>query len=305
MSRILYVIIAILSFILITFLVLIFFSIRSLNSQLVTPIAISPTINTQNKDINTSQIISLKDAVDASLSGSKGTYAVFIKNLKTNEVYQLNQTKKFAAGSLYKLWIMAVTYQQIEQGKISPDDILSADVADLNERFDIATESAELTEGTISMSISDALEKMITISDNYSALLLSAKIRFSNVIQFLKDEGFQDSSIGEPPMTTVQDLGLFLEKLYHKELISQNSSNKMLNLLKNQQKNNKLPKYLPENITIAHKTGEIDTFTHDAGIVYIPNNDYIIIVMSDTDDPKTAEETIAKISQSIYNIFNP
>ena len=77
----------------------------------------------------------------------------------------------------------------------------------------------------------------------------------------------------------------------------------MLDLLKSQKLNNKLPKYLPQEIDVAHKTGEIDSLTHDAGIVYAPTSDYIIVILSKSDYPPGAEERIADISRAVYEYF--
>ncbi len=78
----------------------------------------------------------------------------------------------------------------------------------------------------------------------------------------------------------------------------------MLDLLKSQKLNNKLPKYLPQEIDVAHKTGEIDSLTHDAGIVYAPTSDYIIVILSDSNDPNSAEERIAEVSKNVYNYYS-
>ena len=77
----------------------------------------------------------------------------------------------------------------------------------------------------------------------------------------------------------------------------------MLDLLKKQKLNNKLPANLPEGVEIAHKTGEIGYFTHDAGIVYTSKGDYIIVVLSQSDMPSAAEDRIASISKNVYDYF--
>ena len=95
----------------------------------------------------------------------------------------------------------------------------------------------------------------------------------------------------------------FFEKLYKGELIDPMYSQKMLTLLKAQQINHKIPKYLPDTVMIAHKTGELDEFSHDAGIVYTAEGDYVIVLLSDSDNPRAAEEVLARTSESIYSYF--
>lgn len=251
----------------------------------------------------------LKSVVEEALAGTKGTYGIVIKNIKTGETYSVNEERPYEAASLYKLWVMTTAYNQIQQGKLKEIDQMTQDVKVLNDKFDIASEAAELAEGQVTFTVSQALEQMITISHNYAALILTEKVRLANVSSFLKENGFNDSTVGTNggrPMTTPQDLALFFEKLYKRELVNPEYTGKMLNLLKNQKLNNKIPKYLPAETTIAHKTGELGFFTHDAGIVYGTNGDYIIVVLSESTSPKGAVERIAEVSQAVYNYFeNP
>ncbi|RJQ27997.1 serine hydrolase [Candidatus Parcubacteria bacterium] len=259
------------------------------------------------QETNNSKSNSLENAVQSALSESTGTYGVVIKNLNTDEKYYLNEHRVFKTASLYKLWIMAVAYEQIQTGKLQKDQILTEDVSSLNDKFQIASESAEKTEGTITLSVTEALNKMITISDNYSALLLSAQVKLSNVALFLKNQNLTESNIGTEdksyPTTTPSDIALFFEKLYKGELANEKYTKEMIDLLKNQRLNNKLPKYLPQNTIIAHKTGELYNITHDAGIVYTPTENYIIVVLSETDNPEKAVEIIGQISKNVYNYF--
>lgn len=251
-------------------------------------------------------ILTLEDVVKQSLRGTKGTYAVVVKDLKTEseEEYSLNENRVFDAGSLYKLWVMATAFDQIHMKKLKEDEILSQDIAMLNEKFNIATAEAELTQGTVSMSTTQALNQMITISHNYAALLLSDRVGNENISAFMRQSGFTHSSLGFPPKTTATDIALFYEKLYKGELISKKYSQKMIEVLKIQQLNDGLPKSLPKDVEIAHKTGDIEWFKHDAGIVFREKGNYIIVILSETNSPGGAQERIAQISKAVYEYFN-
>lgn len=245
----------------------------------------------------------LSEVVEKELRGTQGTYSVAIKNLKTGESYFLNADKKYDSASLYKLWTMATVFQEIERGNINPEKRIFYDITEINNRFDIATESAELTEGTFSMSVKDALTQMITISHNYAALSLTLEVGLTDVSKFLKDNGFSQSSTKSPPQTTATDILRFYEKLYAGELGSSESSMQMVTLLKRQQLNDRIPKYLPEGVEVAHKTGELGFVKHDAGIVYSDAGDYIIVLMSETASPLGAAEREALLSKDVYEYF--
>ena len=248
----------------------------------------------------------LESIVQKELSGTKGNYAVVIKNLKTGERYYYNEHKTFETASLYKLFVMGTVFQNIQNGTMKHSDILSEEITVLNEKFKIASVSAELTEGKITLPVETALQRMITISDNYSALLLAAKVHLSKVALFLEQNSLNESTVGtsgEEPTTTANNMELFFKKLYEEDLANKIYTYEMLTLLKNQKLNGKIPKYLPKNITISHKTGELGRLSHDAGIVYTPSGDYVLIVLTETNSQVVANEKISNISKGVYDYF--
>lgn len=241
------------------------------------------------------------------LEGSTGEYSFSIFNLKTEESYLENENKEYPSASLYKLWLMAVIFDEIEKGNLTMNKKLTADIEVLNKKFGIGSESAELSEGTISLSVEEALNKMITISDNYSALLLSSTVGVSKMSEFLKKYSLNNSKVGtlsSLPMTTAVDTTMYFKLLYSKNLVSEKSSTQMIELLKKQQINDRIPKYLPDNTTVAHKTGELFGFKHDAGIIFSHDGDYIFVALSESKNPKAAAERIALVSEEIFTYFS-
>lgn len=245
----------------------------------------------------------LKEAVEKSLEGSKGTYAIAIKNLKTEESFYLNEHRSFEAGSLYKLWVLATTVQQLEKSNLNEEEQLNQSVRHLNAAFGIDPDSAELTDGVVTLTVTQALNQMITISHNYATYLLVEKIGNPLIRDFLRNTNLKESVLEDPSRTTTYDLVQFFEKLYKGELSTPEGTRKMLDILKKQKLNDKLPRYLPEGTVVAHKTGEIDYLTHDVGIVFSDKGDYIIAVMSESAFPPGAEERIAELSKNVYDYF--
>ena len=271
----------------------------------------SKVLGVQQQEREKKNTASLQKVVEETLSGTKGTYGIVIKHLKTAESYSVGEHEIFEPGSLYKIWVMAAAFQQIQEEELKEDEILSQDIEVLNKKFRISSDAAELKEGTMTFTVSQALAQMITISHNYAALLLSERLRNSHIREFLSSHGFLESYISnsdDPPKTTPYDIALFLEKLYKGELVDKESSEKMIELLKQQTLNDGIPKYLPANVSVAHKTGEIEWFKHDAGIVFSPpagGGDYIIVILSESSSPLGAQERIAQVSEAVYKYFNP
>lgn len=245
----------------------------------------------------------LKSVSQESMIDTKGRYGIFIKNLKTGESYTLAEHEKFHSASLYKLWVMGTVFEEIKKGNLSEIEVLSDDIANLNRKFSLSKEEAELTEGTIKQTVTLALEQMITISHNYSALLLSSKVGERKMQEFLKKYSFNQSSL-DPLETTPSDIGLFFELLYEGKIVDGESSKKMLELLSRQKINDRIPKLLPTGVRVAHKTGDIGLYENDGGIVFSPAGDYIFVALSQSDVPKAAGERIAELSKAVFDYFN-
>lgn len=244
----------------------------------------------------------LTQIVNKELEDSTGTYSVVVVNLKNDDRYIRDEGKVYTAASLYKLWIMAVAYEQITDGILKENEELAKDAVKLNEAMGIATESAEIKEGVVSYTVSEALRQMIVVSHNYAALLLSDRVSLTSVRKWLERNGFENSDVRtNPPTTTAKDTALFLEKLYNKEFVN---SEKMLELLKKQQLNGKIPKELPDDVVVAHKTGELENVSHDAGIVFTDSGNYILVVMSESGNRAGADDRIANISKAVYDYFD-
>jgi beta-lactamase class A len=245
----------------------------------------------------------LENIIQDGLSNSDGVYAIAIKNLKTNEYYYYNEDRKFDTASLYKLWVMGAVFEEIENGNLSKDENIGFEASTINEKLDIASESAEITEGFVGNTVEGALNRMITISDNYSAHILYLTIGWSKVGDFLEEYGLINSST-DSMTTTANDILSYFEKLYNGEIVNRFSSDEMIEILKKQELNDRIPKYLPENVEVAHKTGELGAVKHNSGIVYSPNGDYIIVLLSETNSQTTAAEIEAKISERVWEYFN-
>jgi beta-lactamase class A len=267
---------------------------------------INPNVTSANFEEFFIKQSSLKDTVNKALEGTNARYGIVVKNFKTNESYAFQADQTFKTGSLYKLWVMATVYQQIKDGILTEDQTLSQSINALNREFGIDPEDAELNGGGIDMPVSQALNQMITISHNYAALLLTEKIKLSKVAEFLKNNNFYHSRVGtngDLPESTPYDIAAFYEKLYRGEVVDQPSSQKMLETLKKQRLNDGLPRDLPDDTQVAHKTGDLNAFKHDAGIVFAPKGNYIIVIMSESNSPPGAQDRMANISEAVYNYF--
>lgn len=247
----------------------------------------------------------LKQVVEKSLAGSTGKYAIVIKNLKTGAYFAQNENEIMHAASLYKIWLVARVFEKIRNGELSGEDVMSDSVQNINNYYSIPDEDAELTEGYFKYTVSEAVNQAISISHNYAALMLLRKIGgYDEVEAFLRENKLNNSGFKIKPQTTAADMAYYLQQIYKKEVGDEQISEWLLAVMAKNRLNEGLPKYLPQTMQISHKTGEIFGFKHDAGIVFTPAGDYIIVAMSESNSPFGAEERIAQLSKAVYDYFS-
>jgi beta-lactamase class A len=101
--------------------------------------------------------------------------------------------------------------------------------------------------------------------------------------------------------TTAQGL-LDLFAVLRRDFLSKASRDLAINILLQQRFNSMIPAPLPAHASVAHKTGEISTACHDAGIVYLPEREpYILVVLTEVaSESNGRREAIAKISAAVF-----
>ncbi|HET7579127.1 MAG TPA: serine hydrolase [Bacillales bacterium] len=107
-------------------------------------------------------------------------------------------------------------------------------------------------------------------------------------------------------VSTPYEMNELLEKMAKKTLVSEDASEKMIDILKSQQFGHRLPHLLPDGVEVANKTGTIGSVVNDAGIVYMADHQgcFVITVLSrDNATHIEGEETIARLSKTAYDHF--
>jgi beta-lactamase class A len=75
----------------------------------------------------------------------------------------------------------------------------------------------------------------------------------------------------------------------------------MLEILHDQQLKSGIPAGLPQAARVAHKTGNIATVHHDAGIVYLENRKpYALVILTQFDSATPRTTAVADVSRDIY-----
>jgi beta-lactamase class A len=105
--------------------------------------------------------------------------------------------------------------------------------------------------------------------------------------------------------STAREIGRLFELMARGELVSKASSAEMIEILKRQQVNNRIPRYL-EGITVAHKTGDGQPWIgNDAGILWIKDAPVVLVVFTGRHRGTTAalHDTVARVAAIVADHF--
>lgn len=105
-------------------------------------------------------------------------------------------------------------------------------------------------------------------------------------------------------VATPADLNRLLAMIAKKEILTPASCDLMLDILRRQQFNSRLPYLLPPGTKVAHKTGTVNEVVNDAGLIFLPQGKgtiAITVLSRGIQDKLAAEQTIARIAKAVYD----
>jgi beta-lactamase class A len=265
------------------------------------PITLDPPYPVSCDDLDPFTDDELEAIVEDRLGEYASGFGVVIQELYTGARVEINPDTEFYGASLYKTAVMYEILRQVEEEKLSLDQYVLIDHFYASQ--DLGTLGAFGWGAGSYITVADAVEASIIISDNATAFLLGDLAGWYNVDQMLESLGAVDTRFSWDTLpTTSHDIALVLQAIACADGISETSSQFMLDQLSNQKISNRLPAYLPDEAVIGHKTGNWEDVNHDAGIVYGPNAVYVISVMSQYPG---ADQRIGLLSRDVYEYFHP
>lgn len=235
--------------------------------------------------------------------------SVYFRDLIAGPTFGINSGEKFVPASLLKL-PMIMTYLSLSE---QTPDILTQKIVYNNIRLNAeqSTSNIPQLEKNKEYSIDDLISRTIIYSDNKSEALLRNYLsttypKDNLLIQTMTDLGLVDPRDPIENTLTVKAYGTLFRQLYNSSYLSPAMSEKALKLLAKSKFKNGISGGLPKDIKAAHKFGEREEVNqnekqlHDCGIVYYPNNPYLLCVMTRGDDMQELESVIKTISEKVY-----
>ena len=276
------------------------------------------------------------------------------KDLKSGQIVSYHGDKPFPTASAYKIYILAELFRKVYAGECSLNDRypLTAEVKSIGSGVleqmdpglnptlkDYATLMMILSDNTatdflfnfvgrdnIKKNVIDALELSNTKCDWGCAKLIDIYYEMNgrNFEQLRADNGGVNPSYHnskwyqcvteENNQTAPLEAMKILELLYRGEWVSPEASLTMLDIMKHCQTNTRIPKNLPADVEVAHKTGSLDKLNVDIGIVYTKKGEYILCMFyngnlankadyDNNDRGRVGDSYLAELSGEIYRAY--
>jgi len=258
-------------------------------------------------------MMALQGKIQEFLKTQTGNVAVVVETLDGDRAVAINTERVFPSASTIKLAIMSELFNRAAVGDFSLTDTIT-----ITEKHRTGGDGIlkELNPGHI-FTLEELCTLMIILSDNEATNILIDFLGMENINATIKRLGLKDAHLGRHMMDSearrqghdnfisAEDLAKILKLIVSGRNVNQKSSEKMLDIMKRQQVRGRLDLYLPGEIVIAHKTGDLDLLEHDVGIVYPENGKaYIIVVLTnETTTNKDGREIIGHISKMAYDYY--
>jgi beta-lactamase class A len=248
--------------------------------------------------------------------------AVAVYDFEHHTTWSINSARWFHAASTIKVPVLLGVYEAIEQHRLEPHSrvhVRNRFLGIVDGRpFRVPYEhdaNAEVHAALGRMlTVHELAEHMIVTSSNLATNLLldlvgieaaRASLARLHVSGIDLQRGVEDEVAWEAGINnrvTAAGLCNALRLIEEGKAISTEASRAMLDILHQQRFRSGIPAGLPEDARVAHKTGEISTVAHDAGIVYLDGRDaYVVVILTEwAPDVNGRQETIARISRAVY-----
>jgi beta-lactamase class A len=234
------------------------------------------------------------------LGDQADSYGFVIKDLASGKGAQHNADRVYYAASVFKLFVMYEVFIQQSIGNIAWQQELI--VTPYYESFGLSPRRTQLCQV---LSVAEAVNLMLSISDNTAAVLLQDLVGSGAVNSSLETLGIKTSGLFEDGLPlTAEDVALLLEAIARGATVSRDASTDMLLLMSREELDNGLEAGIPagDPVIVAHKTGNWSDATHDVGVVFAPFGPYLFVALSDRNHET---RLIQALSRAAYDYFQP
>ena len=235
---------------------------------------------------------------------------MFFLDMETGEYLDINGEKTFAAASTIKFPILIALFQEIDAGRINPNETLVM-------RRDLMTGGSgtmQYAKAGRKYSLMETASKMMIISDNTATNMIIDRLGGKNVLnQRFRSWGLQNTIIRNllgdfkgTNKTSPKDLVRLAALISNNKLLTANSNAQVMDIMSRCHNRSLLPVGLGKGATIAHKTGTLGRVLADAGIIQTPSGKRYLagIMVARPFGDARAKAFINQVSRLVYGYLD-
>lgn len=242
-------------------------------------------------------------------AGRVTTTSLYFRDLERGPIFGINELATYSPASLLKLPLAAAFFKEEEErGGVLTMPLTFTQYPDIAPGYIGLSPPLPLLEGE-AYPIREYLRYMLSYSDNQAfALLVQFFFETWGGAEF--EEIFHELGLLAPHDSLEENLstrayGSVFRSLYNASYLSPASSELILSWLAESTFTDGLAAGVPQGVQVAHKFGERDVEDgsrqlHDCGIIYFPENPYLLCIMTLGKDVEELARVIATISRMVY-----
>ena len=251
--------------------------------------------------------------------------AVAVRDQSTSFSLNIQSDRVFHAASTMKVPVMIEAWKQVRAGKLSMDQLLEVknsfrSIVDGSE-YAIVDDSDDAIYERLGerMSVSELIYQMITVSSNLATNLLIDHLSADSIQQTVNDLGAEGLQVlrgvedlkafelGMSNRTNARALAHLLDAISQGQAVDPAADSAMVEVMQDAQFNEMIPAGLPEEVKVAHKTGQITEIHHDAAIVYPPDAaPYVLVILIEgIADDSVSASLGAEITRTVHRSLRP
>lgn len=264
---------------------------------------------------------------DIAQSAGARAVAVAFHDYQTDTAWSLRGGQWFHAASAMKIAVLVALHHEAAAGRIELDAWLHVRNRFTSrvdaEAFRVAKErdADAVVQAQVGkmMRLRELAERMIVASSNLATNLLIDLLGPQAIREALAEHGVSGIEVlrgvedqraheaGLNNRATAEGLLSLLKMLQDPGRLKPEMAQEMIEVLQRQELTGGLPLGLPPevraNARVAHKTGEISTVAHDAGLIFLPERAPFALVVLTEWPPgnESRQQTVGKVARAVYD----
>ena len=228
-----------------------------------------------------------------------------VEGMDGEEYFSYRPTVTVPSASVIKIPILMELMEQVKSKKINLNTIHTLRTSDKAGDSSII---GDMPEGT-KLTIRALAQEMIHSSDNTATNILIKTLGMEAVNQNLMRLGSTKTRLnrimldtmavkqGRQNWVNVVEINDLLRKIHNKEVATPALCDEMIAILKNCRDKTTIPRNLPKDLVIAHKTGELSYLRGDAAIIYTKQPFIISVFVEGFKELSQAEQIIGDLAE--------